>query len=202
MAQRTRNWTCIGYPESLKIGWLDLLSEKGIQCLVSPLHDKDVYAKDSEEHKKGDLKKAHFHLVFIFDSVKTQQQVQELVNEISLPDCGVLPIAVMNLRSSVRYLIHKDNPEKAQYSLSDLINIGGVDIEKYLSNDKEKEEDLNSKFVEIFNLIQSENISSFTQLTAFLLGFDLELFSVFRKNAFFFTQIMKDRRICEKSFTK
>lgn len=198
MAGRTRNWSVIGYPESLKMGWLDILSEKGVQAIISPLHDKDVFIKDIEEngaivHHKGDLKKAHFHIIFIFDSVKTSDQVYNLVKEISVEGGAVHPIAILNLRSSVRYLIHKDNPDKAQYQLEDVINIGGVDLEKYITSDKEKEEDINERFLTIFNLIQEEDIDSFNTLVSLTLGLDYEYFSLVRKNAFFFSQIIKDR---------
>lgn len=194
MAVRTRNWQVIGYPESLRLGWLDVLQSKGIQALISPLHDKDVFKNDSGENKKGDLKKSHYHIVFIFDSVKSVSQVKELVAEIYQDGKAVLPIAVLNLRSSIRYLIHKDDKDKAQYDVNDIINIGGVDLDKYLVNDVEKETDINTKFNEIFHLINDFSLTSFTDLAACLLSTDDELFSVFRKNAYFFSQIMKDRQ--------
>lgn len=191
---RTRNWQVIGYPESLKVGWLDVLQSKGIQCLVSPLHDKDVFKNDCGENKKGDLKKAHFHIIFIFDSVKSLSQVQALVEEIYQDGKAVLPIAILNLRSSIRYLVHKDDKDKAQYQVEDILNIGGVDLDKYLVNDSEKETDINDKFNQIFSLINDFNLTSFTDVAACLLSVDDELFSVFRKNAFFFSQIMRDRK--------
>lgn len=194
MAVRTRNWQVIGYPESLRLGWLDVLQSKGIQALISPLHDKDVFKNDCGENKKGDLKKSHYHIVFIFDSVKSESQVKDLVAEIYQDGKAVLPIGVLNLRSSIRYLIHKDDKDKAQYDVNDIINIGGVDLDKYLVNDVEKETDINSKFNEIFRFINDLNLTCFTDLASCLISNDDELFSVFRKNAFFFSQIMKDRK--------
>ena len=38
---KKRNWAFVVYPESLPEGWLDLLRETGLQCAISPLHDKD-----------------------------------------------------------------------------------------------------------------------------------------------------------------
>lgn len=194
MATRSRNWASIGYPESLKEDWLSILTQKGVQALISPLHNKDVFEKDTGEHKKGEKKKDHFHFIFIFDSVKSQEQVQNLFQEIN-KEKAPLVVQVLNLRGCVRYLIHKDNKEKAQYSQDDIINLGGFDLDKFLTNSQEKEDDVSNNFIKILNLFEEYQITSFSDACSVLFSLDLDLFTIFRKNAFFFTQLIKERKL-------
>lgn len=194
---RSRNWVGIAYPENLIDGWLEVLNSQGVQAVVSPLHDSDKYEKDvikdgEIQHKKGELKKPHYHVVFIFDSVKSEQQVNSLfamLHKEKPPIC----IQILNLRGTIRYLVHKDDKTKAQYNECDIINIGGVDLSKYMNNEQEKDEDLTNKFVKIINLFEEYEIFTFSDACSLLFSYDEELFTVFRKNAYFFSQLIKDR---------
>lgn len=205
MAERSRTWVSVGYPDtvlgegSLKSDWMTVLSSLGVQCFVSPLHDSDKYESNVLEgneikHKKGDFKKAHFHFIWVFDSVKSQPQVQSIFNSLHKENTSVpLVMQCFSLRGAVRYLIHKDNKEKAQYSEDDLLCFGGLDKTRYLVNDSEKEEGLNGHITQIFNLIAEYELTCFCDVAEFLISNDLELFTVFRKNAFFFSQVLREK---------
>lgn len=205
MAERSRTWVSIGYPDtteeegSLKQTWLTDLAGLGIQCFVSPLHDSDKYEKDVLEgsqikHKKGDLKKPHFHFIWVFDSVKSQPQVQSIFNSLHKEGSSApLVLQCLSLRGAVRYLCHKDNKEKFQYSEDDVLCFGGLDKTKYLVNDSEKEEDLNGKITQIFNLVAEHELSRFCDVAEFLISNHIDLFTVFRKNSFFFSQVLRDK---------
>lgn len=39
---KKRNWAFIVYPESAPADWKERLQAKGLQCAISPLHDKDL----------------------------------------------------------------------------------------------------------------------------------------------------------------
>lgn len=127
---RTRNFTTVVYPESAPENWLDILSDHLIPCFVSPLHNED-------KNPTGELKKAHFHVVIMFDSVKTMEQALEIVKSIGGVGCET----VKSIRGVSRYLCHLDNPEKAQYSTNDVRCLCGADyfeaialkIDKYLA---------------------------------------------------------------------
>ena len=69
---RSKYWATILYPESAVVGWLEFLQSLGIQAIVSPLHDMDLYDHTDEKKGfvKGDKKKPHYHIVFLFDSLK------------------------------------------------------------------------------------------------------------------------------------
>lgn len=120
-ASRTRNWTCIVYPESAPENWIDILNEMHIEFIVSPLHDKDKNAT-------GELKKPHWHVLLMFGGVKSYEQVKEITDLINSPR----PERCHNAKAMVRYMVHMDNPEKAQYKVSDLKAYGGVDLQELL----------------------------------------------------------------------
>ena len=118
---RTRTWTFVIYPESAPENWRELLDDEHIEWAESPLHDKDVNAN-------GEVKKAHKHILLMFGGVKSYEQVKELTDKCNAP----IPQRCHNARAMVRYMAHLDNPEKAQYSVSDIIPHGGLDVAEML----------------------------------------------------------------------
>ena len=192
---RSRYWATIVYPESAVDGWLSVLQSMGIQAVLSPLHDKDVYEYTDEKKgfRKGDLKKPHFHLVFLFDSLKGAAQVKEITDKIK----SVGQLKVLSISGTIRYLSHKDCKDKAQYDEKEILSIGGADIEKYLKTENEKEEDLNSQFWSIANLIHEFNLNEFCYLVDFLLCNEyFEQFKIVRCNSYFWAQYIKSKRLC------
>lgn len=121
-AGRTRNFATVVYPESAPQDWLEKLADLKIESLVSPLHDKD-------KNPDGEPKKAHYHVILMFETVKTTEQVKEITEKIG----GVGVEKINSLRGYARYLIHADNPEKAQYEKTDIKQIGGADYESICS---------------------------------------------------------------------
>lgn len=113
---RTRNFATIVYPESAPANWLDILSDAHIPCFISPLHDKDV-------NPTGEPKKPHYHVMIMFEGVKTVDQAKEIFDSIGGVGCDI----INSVRGYSRYLCHLDNPEKHQYSLDDVRSYGGAD---------------------------------------------------------------------------
>lgn len=113
---RTRNFATVVYPDSAPENWREILQEQFVPAFISPLHDKDT-------NPTGDAKKPHFHVLIMFDSVKTKDQAQELFKRIG----GVGVEVVQSLRGYARYLCHLDNPEKARYSEDDVTCFCGSD---------------------------------------------------------------------------
>lgn len=112
-----RNWGFIMYPESMPSDWYDILQMTGLPIAISPLHDKDL-------NPTGDEKKPHYHVLLYYDNPTTQNNV--ITHVTSLVN-GTLPIKLESLRGMYRYHIHKDNPEKFQYSDTDRVFINGFD---------------------------------------------------------------------------
>lgn len=116
VVKRTRNFATVVYPESCPSDFLEILKEFNIPAFVSPLHDLDVNAD-------GEPKKEHYHVMIMFDSVKTEKQAQEVFNAIGGVGCEI----VNSVRGYARYLCHLDNPEKHQYNIGDVTCIAGAD---------------------------------------------------------------------------
>lgn len=113
---RTRNFATVVYPESALENWQDILAEQFVPAFISPLHDKDL-------NPTGEAKKPHYHVVLMFDGVKTKEQAQFIVDKIGGVGCEV----IQSIRGYARYLCHLDNPEKAQYNQDAVRSLCGAD---------------------------------------------------------------------------
>lgn len=154
---RTRNWTMVVYPESAPGNWREILDSLHVPYLVSPLHDKDV-------NPDGEVKKAHWHVVLVFENKKSYHQIKEIADKLNAP----IPQKVESLRGMVRYLVHTDNPEKYQYSREDIENHGVDDIDKYFetaSTDR-------AILMAIIRYIKENNVTSFAKLVYYAVETD------------------------------
>lgn len=115
-SSRARVWCTLVYPESAPDEWLSILGMHCIPTFVSPLHDSDL-------NPTGEKKKPHYHVLFMFDGKKSDEQVREIIETFSGVGCE----RVASVRGYARYLCHLDNPEKAQYNTADVVCFGGSD---------------------------------------------------------------------------
>lgn len=115
---RLRNFATVVYPESAPENWLETLDGLHVPAFVSPLHDKDT-------NPDGSPKKAHWHVLIMFAGVKTTEQAQAVIDAIGGVGCE----SVSTVRGYARYLVHADNPEKAQYSKSNIRAFSGADYD-------------------------------------------------------------------------
>lgn len=113
---RFRNWSFIVYPESAPNDWIMQLDDLHVETYISPLHDKDV-------NPTGELKKPHFHVIICFEGKKSFEQVKTITDSLNAPH----PQYINSIRGMARYLCHLDNPEKVQYSPSNVFCLGGAD---------------------------------------------------------------------------
>lgn len=114
---RVRNWTFVLYPESAPDNWRDLIDELHVPWIESPLHDKDLNAD-------GTPKKAHWHILLIFKGKKSFEQIKSITDALSAP----IPQPCDDTTGLVRYFAHLDNPEKYQYSRSDIVGHCGANV--------------------------------------------------------------------------
>lgn len=95
------------------------LTDKHIAGHLSPMHIRDLLPDLN-------IKKPHWHLLVIYESKKNfETQVKPFFDELG----GVGREEVGSLRGYARYLLHLDNPEKAQYEQQDITSFGGADYE-------------------------------------------------------------------------
>lgn len=188
---RTRNWAWILYPESAGNDWREWLESLGVSGAVSPQHDRDT-------EKDGTPKKPHYHVLVTFDGVKSYSQVCELVATCPAAGPGkkacTIPQPVQSIRGATRYLIHKDNANKAQYSPEDVFRLGGFSFEKYLTTDKEQEKNELATIKAVRDAIcqsaaDAEGVVSFANLVYWCGEHAPELLLEIRRHAYFYKQL-------------
>lgn len=146
---RTRNYATVVYPESAPKDWDKILESQCVPAFISPKHDKDV-------NPNGEHKKDHYHVMIMYDSVKTIEQAEELFSKIGGVGCEV----IQSTRGYGRYLCHMDNPEKVQYKQEDVRSLCGADYVGIigLATDKYK------AIGEMIDFCQEYTIYSYSQL--------------------------------------
>lgn len=148
-SSRTRNYAFIMYPDSRPENWREILVEHHVDVVISPLHDKDT-------NPDGTPKKPHWHVVLVFSSVKTQVQAQKIADSVN----GTKVETVSSLRAYARYLIHKDNPEKAQYSAENVVTLGSIDYFELIASAA----DLDSAITEMEEWCDTNLVYSYAEL--------------------------------------
>lgn len=174
---RGRVWACIVYPESAPENWRDILDESHIPYAISPIHDRD-------ENADGSPKKPHWHILFICEGKKSQEQMDSLSHSVN----GTICQKVQSAKGMARYLIHQDNPEKAQYSKNDIECHGGLDIGPYLVNSAATQRELSKMIV---NYIISEGIEDIIDIIAYAAMNDDEWYDEIRHNTIFYSAVVK-----------
>lgn len=175
---RTRNYATIIYPDSAPSDWKEKLMNLHIPAFISPLHDKDT-------NPDGTLKKPHYHVLLLFDGVKSKKQVSQMLEEI-----GAVGLEVVHSSSGyARYLIHADNPEKAPYPEKDVIALSGANyaVATYVPVD-----DL-SIVADMIKFIFENHITSFAEFTNICTFNNPEWLRVLvlKKTSYFFIQYIK-----------
>ena len=178
---RTRNWTILVYPDSAPDGWRDVILALHIPAYVSPLHDKDVSAD-------GSPKKPHYHVVLSFRGKKSVAQVQAISDQLSGVRVDWEHCAVGDLTGTVRYLVHFDDANKAQYDVSDIEVFGGADVMAHFTGAS----DTDGAVGEMMDWLNEQGITSFAALARYARQYKPDWFRVLTsKRTVFMAQYCK-----------
>ena len=178
---KKRNWAFVLYPESAPNNWLDLLQQTGLQFCVSPLHDKDLNADDT-------LKKAHYHIILIYDGPTTYNNVRQLTEILGQP----IPQPLEQVRGYYRYLTHKDNPEKYQYDEKDILSFNGFSIKDFIELTSSEVMQIKKS---IQQFIRDNEILEYSLLMDVLLDNDLkDMYEVATNHTYFFDKYITSYR--------
>lgn len=105
---------------------------------ASIIHDKDI------NKETGEIIKKHRHVIVILPNARTIESISKEY-EINKEKIEI----VHNKKYMIRYLIHKDNPEKYQYKIEDIET--NIEIEKYFKEEKENESEQIKKILNYIN---------------------------------------------------
>lgn len=160
---RRANWAFLVYPESANESWIDILGTMCIPCFVSPLHDKDTWTaydeQENEKHKQGEPKKAHYHVMFMFSSAKTYDQVMELVSKVG----GTSAVPIEDSKAYARYLCHLGQRNKAIYDRDLVLQFGGADYAEMIEGTGDKVKAI----MEMETFIEEQGITSYRVLSKY-----------------------------------
>lgn len=162
-----------------------------VPCWISPLHDKDVVEMaDLQKYKRllrekkdaqnkgvwdsrtediiklpeiGDEKKPHYHVGIDWGAHKTLAQTRAFLNPENWGGPDYYPYVEPMLSKSgfVRYLIHKDNPEKYQYQLEECLALCGASLDAMNAmSDEERIETTK----QLFAFAKKKHYTEFAQL--------------------------------------
>lgn len=121
-SEKARHWAGIVYPESMPENWKDIITASHVPCVISPLHDKDV-------NPDGTPKKPHYHIMFCYPNTTTGSSASHILAQLG---SSLHAERVMSAVGNYRYLTHRDNPEKAQYSEDDIQSFNGFSYTDYI----------------------------------------------------------------------
>lgn len=200
LKQKVRNFAVIVYPDSvtLKADWQDNIERLGHKAIISPIHDKDVYDKDITDsdgnitHKKGDLKKPHYHVCVFRENATT---LKSCINTMSLNvDSSIKRVEILRgtIQASYDYMSHKNAPHKAQYNQEDVVCLNGFSPFDY---QKQSRTDKLNVTKEIYIYIENHTIEEFSDLIQLLIMEDKdELLEYVANHAFFIDKIITSFR--------
>ena len=178
---KKRNWAFVLYPESAPADWVDKIQQTGLQCAISPLHDKDV-------NPTGEPKKPHYHVIVTYSGPTSYNVVKGLTDELQQP----IPQPLEQVRGYYRYLTHQDNPEKAQYDVRDIRTINGFNIADFAELTRSEVTQI-KKALQV--LIRQNGLTEYAELMDYLqdAGMDAE-YEVASNNTLFFGRYLGSRR--------
>lgn len=191
---RSRNWIAILYPDDLPDDWLAKLAESTVKCIVSPFHQYDL---------NPDLtpKKPHHHVLLMFTVVKNDTQVIDFFKNLygSSGDSivGVAkPEICVDRVGSVRYMTHRDNPEKYQYPSDDLLGLNGADPFELLRPSMTDERDL---VIEMEQFIEANGITELADFSKMIRDSHNDWYLLLiNKKTFYFSHFLRSRRYIEQ----
>lgn len=185
--EKERYWTFIMYPQSMPKNWKEYLQETGLKIAISPLHNKDKNADETQ-------KKEHYHVLLCFNGPTTYCRVEKITKYLK----ATIPKRVMSVIGIIRYFTHKDNPEKEQYNEEDIISINGLDIKDYDGLTQTRIQYLKK---EIVRYIRENRIYDYSVLYDKMLDEgNLESCEVISTNTIFFNSYLKSRKWIKEEF--
>lgn len=170
---KSKYFCAVLYPDSTTYDTANViksLAKEHLTFAVSPVHDSDV-------EDDGSLKKAHYHLLLVYSSATTLNNIRGWFKSCGLPETDLHSVRVC--ASGVgyyRYLTHKDNPEKAQYDVNDIRVFNDCDevFKKFSKCSSDRIDDL----VRIFQIVDEFDTISFHSLLQYLMLNERDLFKL------------------------
>lgn len=165
-------YSFVAYPESADIEKItQKLTEAGAEWSYI-LHDKDVYLEDKDDHKKGDLLKAHWHIVAGWETgFPNWRTFKALCSAVGAVAISYRVCFVTDCEGCTDYFTHPNQPDKYQYKPEEVHSSENFDCDAYqLADTRRKKMRKDSKveklcsFQEILVFIEDNQITNWATL--------------------------------------
>lgn len=157
------------------------------------LHDKDKYSEETDEHKQGDIKKPHHHLLLYFNDGITLKSLCKKLNIEGKENYVKFwsskdPKGRKDYR--IRYLIHykSQDPFRHEYGIEE-IKTNDNTISKYFTDDESKQ---NQDIILLFDYFDSRenNLVSYRSFLGYV--FEQGLWGTYQRNALTFNRLLDE----------
>lgn len=173
--KRSMVFATIAYPESFTFMFIkNNLESLNIPYVISPLHNRDVT-------ETGELKKPHYHVMLFFDSLKSLNQVKDIIDD------RFVGLEIVNsTRSYVRYLCHLDDVDKVKYNKNDIIS-KGLNLDKYFLEEYDKYD----AFESVMDYVISTGTTNFADLLIYAKSNNKAMFRAVLDNSFTLREFLR-----------
>ena len=168
--ERTKNFMFIVYPDNkyLVENWQEVVKDYGHKAFISPIHNRDTYEKDVKNdngdiiHKKGELKKAHYHVCVCRSTPTTVRAIVKYFVKMSADfDNNDVEFVRESIPAVYRYFTHEGKPNKAQYNSEEIEKINGFELFDYQQPTRT---DSMRAGIEVMKIIRAYNTTSILEL--------------------------------------
>lgn len=196
---KRRAWAFVVYPDAdFDIDAIcAAIDETHQPCLLSPLHDRDVWtAKDAAanpEHVEGATKKPHMHGMWLFAGGARMSQARDLCAQAFGSHCPGYIEPVYSVVGMTRYFAHLDNPDKHSYDVADIKAFSGahVSLDKPLTP-----EDGKAILCDVLHWLQVQHVTEYATLVDYALRSQPDWVPVVSRRAVFFGHYLASARAC------
>lgn len=189
------------YPSNdIHLRIIDMITNANDVRFIGICHDKDTYSDEDLNEaiidnrevtwNVGDLKKEHFHFYLYFNK---NICIDELLERFPIEKNCIEFIA--NEKEALIYLLHRNRPDKYQYSIVDVVY---NDLElfnklkKYINQEELKDENLgSSRIIKFINDYPRE--LSYSELTSYVLTNNL--WSIYRRGFAVFSKVLQEHNL-------
>lgn len=181
---RSNYWCGIFYPsEASGLYWKTNLEALHIKAIVSPLHKPDP---DPETHYE---KKEHYHVMFMYDSLKSYKQVKLDFWAAFGEYCTEYLVPARSKIGMLKYFCHMNNPGKEKLDPADVTCFGGADYLEEIADDGTA---LYITLMEITEWIHSNHCCSFVKFLLWCQFNNLEWYRIASTRSSIFVKAVID----------
>lgn len=186
---RARAWAFLVYEESVAESWRETVESWHVRAFASPLHDKDAWSEADEredpEHKAGEPKKPHRHVMVMFPGLKSRDEVDSLSASVG----GTRAVRVHDSKAYARYLCHLDSPEKSPYDPADVLSFAGASYQAAI----EDSADATSAIAEMEEWLEQHDVTGYAVLSKYARENRMDWYSVLVKDGRHLFAVMRSR---------